>query len=228
MTPRLWQRQPGESPADFVAFAAYLRLKGRRSHRAAAERTSRPLGAIRRLSAKFNWPGRVAAFKARLANATQDALNGVIHAAITTSRSDLEQFRLKEFSIAHQIVHESHRWLKLASNPRRHQVSLTQICRLMELAFYLSRLAAGMPTGDEPRRRKRKEDTPGYWTDPSVEEALKKIYGFKSVAASSIPDPGRTDSLPLAAAAGSQSSSAPSPTSSPAGGLPAGILATAG
>jgi hypothetical protein len=32
MPPRLWQRQPGETPADFMAFVAYLRLKGRRSH----------------------------------------------------------------------------------------------------------------------------------------------------------------------------------------------------
>jgi hypothetical protein len=48
MTPRLWQRQPGETPADFTAFAAYLRLKGRRSHRATAELTARSLGAIRR------------------------------------------------------------------------------------------------------------------------------------------------------------------------------------
>lgn len=33
-----------------------------------------------------------------------------------------------------------------------------------------------MPTGNEPRRP-RKEGTPGYWTSPSVEDALKKIYG---------------------------------------------------
>lgn len=44
-SPRLWQRQPGETPADFTAFAAYLRLKGRRSHRATAEQTGRSLGA---------------------------------------------------------------------------------------------------------------------------------------------------------------------------------------
>jgi hypothetical protein len=81
MPPRLWQRQPGESPADFTAFAAYLRLKGRRSHRTAAGQTGRSLGAIRRLSAKYNWSGRVAAFEARLADATQDALDNVIHAA---------------------------------------------------------------------------------------------------------------------------------------------------
>jgi hypothetical protein len=178
MPPRLWQRQPGESPADFTAFAAYLRLKGRRSHRTAAGQTGRSLGAIRRLSAKYNWSGRVAAFEARLADATQNALDNVIHAAITTSRSDLEQFRIKEFLLAHQVIHESKRWLTLASNPRRHQVSLTQICRLTELAFKLKCLATGMPFGDEPRRQ-RKEDRPGYWTGPSAAEALEKIYGSK-------------------------------------------------
>ena len=177
MTPRLWQRQPDESPADFTAFAAYLRLKGRRSLRATAEATGRSLGVIRRLSAKFNWSGRVAAFENRLADATQTALDAVIQSAITTSKSDLETFRIKEFLLAHQIIHASHRWLDLATNPRRHQISLTQICRLTELAFKLKCLASGMPFGDEPRRRKRREDQPGYWTAPSAEEALKKMYG---------------------------------------------------
>ena len=177
MSARLWQRQPGETPADFLAFAAYLRLKGRRSHRATAAATGRSLGAIRRLSVQYNWAGRVAAFENRLAAATQTAVEGVIQSALTTSKSDLEQFRIKEFLLAHQIIHASHRWLKLASDPRRHQISLTQICRLTELAFKLKCLAMGLPFGDEPRRRERPEDRPGYWTGPSAEEALQKIYG---------------------------------------------------
>ena len=189
--PRLWQRQPGESPADFTAFAAYLRLKGRRSHRVTAGQSGRSLAAIRRLSARFNWPGRVAAFENRLADATQDALDSVVRAAITASKSDLEQFRIKEFLLAHQVIHESHRWLRLASNPRRHQVSILQICRLTELAFKLKCLATGMPFGDEPRRRPRPEDRPGYWTGPSAEEALQKIYGS--------PLPGESSPRPAAA-----------------------------
>jgi len=188
MLPRLWQCQPDETPADFTAFVAYLRLKGRRSHRATAEQTGRSLRAIRRLSARHNWAGRVAAFETRLAAATQDALDHMLQAAITTSQSDLEQFRIKEFLLAHQVIHESKRWLELASNPRRHQISILQICRLIELAFKLKCLATGMPTGDEPRRRQRPEDRPGYWTGPSAEEALKKIYGYPSSAHS--PPPG--------------------------------------
>jgi len=194
MNPRLWQRQPQESAADFTAFAAYLRLKGRRSHRATAAQTGRSLSAIRRLSARYNWPGRVAAFENRLAAATQDALDGLIHAAITTSRSDLEQFRIKEFLLAHQIIHVSKRWLELASNPRRHQVSVMQICRLTELAFKLKCLATGLPFGDEPRRRPRPEDRPGYWTGPSVEEALEKMYGDQ------VPNPA-ADPVPVRAGA---------------------------
>lgn len=201
MPPRLWQRQPGETPADFTAFAAYLRLKGRRSHRATAEATGRSLAAIRRLSVKYNWPGRVAAFETRLAAATQDALDNVIQAATTTSKSDLEQFRLKVFLLAHQVIHASHRWLELATNPRRHQVSLMQICRLTELAFKLKCLATGMPFGDEPRRRPRPEDQPGYWTGPSVEEALQKIYGSPLPGESpsppaATPDPVGADTVP--------------------------------
>jgi hypothetical protein len=199
MPPRLWQRQPGESPADFTAFAAYLRLKGRRSHRATAGPTGRSQGAIRRLSVKYNWPGRVAAFETRLADATQTTLDGVIQGAITTSKSDLEQFRIKEFLLAHQIIHASHRWLTLATDPRRHQVSLTQICRLIEMAFKLKCLATWMPFWDQPRRP-RKEDRPGYWTGPSAEEALQKIYGSEP-SASTPPDTDRVE-RPMTAASG--------------------------
>ena len=221
MNIRPWQRQPGETPADFTAFVAYLRLKGRRSHRAAAAQTGRSLSALRRLSAQFNWPARVDAFEARLADATQDALDFVLHRQPAAAQISLEQLRIKEFLLAHRVIHESHRWLKLATDPRRRQVSLTQICRLIELAFYLKRLAAGMPTGDEPRRR-RKEDVPGYWTGPSAAEALKKIYGSKSPAQQASPDSGSPGS-PLPAASIPANTPALSPPKPPAeGGRPQG------
>ena len=176
MPPRLWQRQPGEAPADFTAFIGYLRLQGRRSHRAVATQTGRSLGAIRRLSAQFNWRARVAAFEARLADASQDALDLLVRSTSARTAADFERLRSAEFLLAQRVLHESHRWLRLASDPHRRQISLSQVCRLYELASKLGRLAVGMPTGDEPRRP-RKEDTPGYWTGPSAEEALKKIYG---------------------------------------------------
>ncbi len=173
----LWQRQPDEAPADFTAFVAYLRLKGRRSLRAVSTQTGRPLGAIRRLSAQFNWPGRVAAFEARLADATQAALAAGLRSAGTASQADHERLQQAEFQLAQKVLHASRRWLQLAVDPRRRNVSLGQVCRLINLATRLGRLSAGMPTGDEPRRRPRPEDRPGYWTGPSVEEALEKIYG---------------------------------------------------
>jgi len=189
MTPRIWQRQPHEAPADFNAFAAYLRLKGRRSQRTVAAQTGRSLAAIGRLSAQFNWPARVVAFETRLADATQSAVDSIISGGAAASKSDFEQIRMAEYQLANQVIRESQRWLQLASDPRRRQISLTQICRLTELAFKLKCLATGMPFGDEPRRRKRKEDTPGYWTQPSAAEALQKIYGSDPPAPSEPPAP---------------------------------------
>ena len=188
VTPRPWQRQPDELPADFMAFVAYLRLKGRRSHRTVAEATGRKLGAIRRLSARFNWPGRVAAFESRLADATQTALDTVLRARPAASKSELEQLRIREFHLAHEVLQRSQQWLERASDPRRRNVSLTQVCTLIALASKLGRLSSGLPTGNEPSRRKRKEDLPGYWTGPSVEEALKKIYGPQAEDADLVPD----------------------------------------
>lgn len=181
--PRPWQRQPGESPQDFQAFVAYLRAPGRRTHRAASVRSGRTLGAIRRLSARFNWPARVAAFDARLADATQDALDSVLRARPAAAKADLERLRESEYQLASQVIHESHRWLELASHPRRKLVPIGQICNLIDLAFKLARLAAGMPLDASPRRH-RKEDLPGYWTGPSVEEALNRIYGSDAPPAS--------------------------------------------
>ena len=90
MNSRPWQRQPGESPADFTAFAHYLRLKGRRSHRAAAAQSGRSLCTIRRLSAR---PARVAALETRLLHpdrntvgATLGALGPAIHVVTRVSR----------------------------------------------------------------------------------------------------------------------------------------------
>ncbi len=183
-----WQRQPGEAPADFTAFVSYLRLKGRRSHRAVAAQTGRSLGAIRRLSAKSNWPSRVAAFEARLADASQDALDLLVRATSTCTAADSERLREAEFQLAQRVLHEARRWLQLASDPHRRKVALGQVCRVMDLATRLGRLAAGMPTGEEPRRRPGREDAPGYWTGPSVEEALEKIYGSASSANSPPPE----------------------------------------
>jgi len=199
MPPRLWQRQPGETPADFTAFVTYLRLKGRRSHRPVATQTGHSLRAIGRLSAQFNWVARVAAFEARLADASQTALDLLVRATSTRTSAGFEQLRAAEFQLAQRVLQESDRWLRLASDPRRRNVSLGQVCRVMDLATKLGRLAAGMPTGDEPRRRPRPEDRPGYWTGPSAEEALEKIYGSPSSADSPPPDPEASESCPASA-----------------------------
>ena len=154
----------------------------------------------------------MAAFEARLADATQDALDSVLYRQPASAKADLEQLRIREYLLALEVTQASRRWLKLATNPRRRQVSLTQICRLTELAFHLARLAAGMPTGDKPRRL-RKEDQPGYWTNPSVGEALEKIYGDKSAATNSVPG---STSVP------------PETIARPSGGRPPGPVAASG
>ena len=196
MTPRLWQRQPDEAPADFSAFVAYLRLKGRRSLRAVAARTGRSLNALRRLSARFHWSARVQAFETRLADATQDAVDSVLRQQPAAHKADLEQLRIKEFLLAHQVIHESKAWLHQASNPRRRLLPLSQIIRLTELAFKLARLACGMPL-DESKTRSRPEP-PGYWTHPSMEEALRKVYGSDRPAP--VPKPATASPVPATVA----------------------------
>jgi hypothetical protein len=185
---RPWQRQPGEDAADFTAFVQYLRLKGRRSLRAVAASSGRPLGAVRRLSARYHWPVRVHTFEERLAEATQDALDSVLLRQPVAMQSNLEQLRIKEFQLAMDVARASRKWLALAVNPRRRTLSLSQIVHLTEHAFRLARFAAGMPT-EEARPRSRARFEPP-WTQPSAEEALNKIYGPRQ------PEPPRPDPAP--------------------------------
>jgi hypothetical protein len=174
MNPRLWQRHPEEAPAHFTAFVAYLRLKGRRSHRAVAAQTGRPLGAIRRLSVRFNWPGRVAAFEARRAEAAEAAIEASIRPMAGPTSAEYERLQLDMAQFAQRILAESSRWIRLASDGRRRNISLGQVGRIIRLASQLGRLCTGLPTGDEPRGRSR---AACGFTGPSVAEALRRIYG---------------------------------------------------
>ena len=98
----------------------------------------------------------------------------MVQAASSRTADDFERLRISAFLLARRVLNESDRWLKLACDPRRRDVSLGQICRLLELATTLGRRAAGMPLGDEPIRPPVETNASGYLTS---EEALKKIYG---------------------------------------------------
>jgi hypothetical protein len=104
-------------------------------------------------------------------------LDLLVRAASTRTTADYERLHEAEFHLAQRVLQEARRWLQLASDPRRREVSLGQVCRVIGLATKLGRLATGLPTGDEPRRRPAPEDAPGCWTGPSADEALEKIYG---------------------------------------------------
>ncbi len=215
--PRPWQRQPAETPQDFLAFVAYLRAPACRSIPTAAARSGRSVSALRRLSARFNWPARVAAFDARLAEATQDALDAVLRARPAAAKADFEQLRVSEYHLASDVIQQSRWWLNLASNPRRKLVTLGQLCTIIELAFKLARLATGMPLDNKPRRP-RKEDRPGYWTGPSPEEALKRIYGSDP-----LPTSPQATAMTCSPPVPSENSPEPAPPQPPASPAPCSI-----
>jgi hypothetical protein len=121
-------------------------------------------------------------------------LDLLVRAASTRTTADYERLHEAEFHLAQRVLQEARRWLQLASDPRRREVSLGQVCRVIGLATKLGRLATGLPTGDEPRRRPAPEDAPGCWTGPSADEALEKIYGSP---ASDEPEAGGSGPPPL-------------------------------
>jgi hypothetical protein len=205
--PRPWQRQSDETAAAFNAFVAYLRLKGRRSVRAVAVPTGLSVPVLRRLSARHHWPARVQAFETRLAEAREAAVDAVIRSTTVVGQSQLEQLRLDVFLLARKVLAASDSWLRAATNPRRRYVPLGQLVRLIELSSKLGRLATGLPVG--AGRAPACSEPLGYWTQPSVEEALEKIYGSKEPADAAILPPEPPVPSPPAA-------TAPSPSLQPA------------
>jgi hypothetical protein len=170
--PMTFEQQPRESNKAFAAFKTYLELGTERSLVAVARQLDKHPSQIERWSVKFDWPARVQAHMAHLAEVERKAAeavatqNGVDWAKRQEQhREDEWQTRTELIGLAREAIE---RWKK---NPARCG-TLEGIARLLDLASKLGRVSSGLALEPED---KPKEEEGAFMIQ--IEVALEKIYG---------------------------------------------------
>jgi hypothetical protein len=170
--PMTFEQQERESNKAFAAFKIYLELGPERSLAGAAEKLGKSKRMMEKWSRKFNWPVRVQAHAAHLADIerkTAESLavqNGADWAKRQEQhREDEWQTRGELIALAREAID---RWKK---NPARCG-TLEGIARLLDLASKLGRVSSGLSL--EPEEKPAEEDAAFMI---QIEVALEKIYG---------------------------------------------------
>ena len=172
----VFEQQERESDKAFAAFKTYLELGAERSLAVAATKLGKSTTLTERWSRKFDWPARVQAHSAHLADIERKAAesvatqNGVDWAKRQEEhREDEWQTRGELIALAREAIE---RWKK---NPVRCG-TLEGIARLLDLASKLGRVSSGMSL--EPVDKPQEEDAAFMI---QIEVALEKIYGPERV-----------------------------------------------
>lgn len=170
--PMTFEQQPKESNKAFAAFKTYLELGAERSLATAADKLGKSKRMMEKWSRKFDWPARVQAHTAHLADIERKSAeavavkNGVDWAARQQEhREDEWQTRSELIALAREAIE---RWKK---NPARCG-TLEGIARLLDLASKLGRVSSGLSL--EPEDKPVEED--GAFMI-QIDLAIEKIYG---------------------------------------------------
>jgi len=142
---RPFEQQPRESAKAFAAFRAYLDLGAERSLLLTAEKVGKSKRMMEKWSAKFDWPARVQAQAAHLAELERKAIESVaVEKAVEWDKTHEPTRRLawqqadELIALAGQFLE---RWRVSSRAP-----GFESIVRGIELAFKLKQFAASMPS----------------------------------------------------------------------------------
>lgn len=174
--PMVFEQQPKESNKAFVAFRTYLELGAQRSLVAVAGKVGKSKTMIEKWSRRFDWPARIQAHMAHLAEVERKAIEALavekavewhkVHEAVRVAEW---QRHKKLIALADEMIA---RWEKTPSRSGQLRCgTLEGIARLLELATKLGRLAAGMPT-----EVKEVNTTMKATIDVDWEIAIRKAY----------------------------------------------------
>ena len=168
----VFEQQPKESAKAFAAFKTYLELGAERSLATAADKLGKSKRMMEKWSRKFDWPARVQAHTAHLADIERKSAeavavkNGADWAARQEQhREDEWQMRSELIALAREAIE---RWKK---NPARCG-TLEGIARLLDLASKLGRVSSGLSLEPED---KPVEDDGAFMIQ--IDLAIEKIYG---------------------------------------------------
>ena len=172
--PMVFEQQPRESNRAFAAFSAYLEMGAERSLAKVGQKLGKSTVQMEKWSAKFDWPARVKAHGAHLANIERKAIEGLaVEKAIEWHKLH-EPTKREMWQKADEILALADDFLKRWRNTSR-VPGFESVVRGIELAFKLRQVAAGMPTEIKEVKGEIKATLEVEW-----ELALRKVYGGKA------------------------------------------------
>lgn len=181
VTALVFEQQPKESAKAFAAFKSYLEHGPERSLALVADKVGKSKTMIERWSRKFDWPARVQAHAAHLADIERKTAEALAVQAGTDWAARQEQHREDEWQTRSELIalarEAIERWKK---NPARCG-TLEGIARLLDLASKLGRVSSGLSL--EPVDKPVEEDAAFMI---QIEVALEKIYGPVTQPASTV------------------------------------------
>jgi hypothetical protein len=168
----IFEQQPNESNKAFAAFVLYLSLGPERSMATVAKKLSKSEQLLKRWSAKFDWPARVAAHAAYLAIVEREAQAALARGKSVEWGKRQQQLRETEWEMHEKCIAAARRALTAFLEREKVYANLADISRILEVASKLGRLASGMATD--------KTELSGEDGGPirvELSAALNKIYG---------------------------------------------------
>jgi hypothetical protein len=180
-----FEQLPKESAKAFAAFSLYLNLGAERSLAAVAQKLSKSEQLLKRWSAKFDWPARVAAHAAHLAVVERGAIEATARGKAAEWEKRETQLRETEWSMHERAIAAAKRGLDAYMDKDKVYANLADIARMLEIASKLGRLATGLDKSNGEQRDG--DDLPGLRVEVTV--ALEKIYGGEIVDAEVVAAP---------------------------------------
>jgi hypothetical protein len=168
--PMMFEQQARESDKAFAAFRAYLDMGPQRSLAAVGKKLGKSQGLMERWSAKFEWPARVQAYMAMVAEQERLAIE------VRAVEKAVEWEKMHE-GVRREAWKEAEETIAMVRKARAEWIEKGRVpgwegmARMLELAFKLKQIATGLGEGD----RQNSDDSPTVRVEVNV--ALAKIYG---------------------------------------------------
>lgn len=169
-----FEQQPRESAKAFAAFRTYLEMGPQRGLRNVARKLNKSLTQIGRWSSKFEWPARVQAYMATVAEQERLAIQ------VRAVEKAVEWEKMHE-GVRREAWQEAEETIEMVRKARAEWLAKGRLpgwegmARMLELAFKLKQFAAGMPN-----EVKEIKTTVSGTIDVDWEIAIRKAYGDKT------------------------------------------------
>lgn len=169
--PLMFEQQERETNKAFAAFRIYLAMGMERSLMAVAGKLGKSVRLVERWSRKFDWPARVQAHAAHLADIERKTAEALAVQAGTDWAQRQEDHREEEWALRGELIEAGRKVLEKFKDGSR-GATLGDVARALDLASKLGRVSSGLSL--EPAEQPPAED--GAFLI-QIEVALEKVYG---------------------------------------------------